>query len=1069
MDTFYQDLLNPNIIDDRDLGYETDNTKSHQIPYVKEQGNDLKEEYTTLELMNALPEFTVPSVGRVVNRKMRIYKWLFTLKKPKKSTLGLIAYTFFRHFNELRKKLSKGSKVQIIFGIQRNIRVISLPLLNPNKVTLKMILELLSRDEHYQSIVLKDMMINVKEVKVRRGGAGIKDPRRCVYGFQSDGYCGQKCLLVQTIDKKKAKMLLQKKNDIIFTKKAIELGDMLEKKGCLNGKYVNTPTMSFEDFDAFTEVNTDYQIIIFKCPNDFSPYRSKTKSNDPKKIYIAFENDHYLPINNVQAYVRTVNTKRLFCETCFVCHDKRAKKPHICEGLQCNYCYTKYSTKEAFRLHSVIDPTHCDKCNMFIRYGNECKIKHEEKCKALIIQCKMCGINYDEDAIHTCSAYKCIYCCKMVEEGHVCYIDTYRKSLKVKKYSPWVWDIESAIDENNQHTPSKICAISFEGEKVTFNNLTCFVNYFISLKCQVKLFAHNAKAYDTYLLRVHLIENMNLLPKSVLMRGQKILFMSFKNIHFLDSMNHIQGSLQSQIKTFGLSVDNKGFFPYTFYTPDKKNYIGNVPPIKYFNKQCIDPQFNEWYTSFDTNTYNIDEECEKYCYQDCEILRQALISYQSNAITENNLDPLEFVTLPSYAQKVYLMSHYCENEKTPLAHLSKEVDLFIQESFKGGRTEVFKLRASGNLKYIDVSSMYPTVQKFDLLPYGKPIEFSGSLEDVNNDEIGFIDCRVICPHMHIPLLMIHDAKTDKLIAPTGSFRGTWTTHELIKAVSLGYKITKKYKGYKFKAVRGMFSSYVDKYYKGKTDAKENNNQGKAALCKLMLNSLWGKFAQKNNLDKNDYITNPTKWFEIVDDESREIKTFESTPDGNLFVRWKWDQDDMWETSNNMSFNTRNIALASAITACARLRLYEVMEDKGTDICYVDTDSCIYVDTSDTSETVETRSVSDTPVSNAVKLGDWELEAEITEFVAIGPKSYAYITSSGEEVAKCKGFSADWITFEKYQSIIDNRTLTHTYETLEFKRTPHGISTSMLTKELSFVFNKRALGKGYETTPLEVLQ
>ena len=156
----------------------------------------------------------------------------------------------------------------------------------------------------------------------------------------------------------------------------------------------------------------------------------------------------------------------------------------------------------------------------------------------------------------------------------------------------------------------------------------------------------------------------------------------------------------------------------------------------------------------------------------------------------------------------------------------------------------------------------------------------------------------------------------------------------------------------------------------------------------------------------------------------------------------------------MTHNTRNIAIAAAITACARLRLYEAMEKAGEQLCYVDTDSCIYEDDGKV----------DIKITTKPQLGEWELEDDIEEFVAIGPKSYAYKTPKGVEIAKCKGFSTDWITFDKYDQMVKAHNTKHVYEDLNFKRTPAGIRTQMLVKELSFVFDKRTI-IGVNTTPL----
>ena len=49
-------------------------------------------------------------------------------------------------------------------------------------------------------------------------------------------------------------------------------------------------------------------------------------------------------------------------------------------------------------------------------------------------------------------------------------------------------------------------------------------------------------------------------------------------------------------------------------------------------------------------------------------------------------------------------------------------------------------------------------------------------------------------------------------------------------------------GWKFKGIHGIFENYINKWIKRKNEATIEGNKGQRTLAKLMLNSLYGKFA-----------------------------------------------------------------------------------------------------------------------------------------------------------------------------------------------------------------------------------
>ena len=88
--------------------------------------------------------------------------------------------------------------------------------------------------------------------------------------------------------------------------------------------------------------------------------------------------------------------------------------------------------------------------------------------------------------------------------------------------------------------------------------------------------------------------------------------------------------------------------------------------------------------------------------------------------------------------------------------LESVMPLEPRNAFYGGRTEAFKLYAEATsenqIKYYDVTSLYPFINKMRKIPLGHPSIITGNLEDINRYE-GLIKCRVLPPRqLYIPVL-----------------------------------------------------------------------------------------------------------------------------------------------------------------------------------------------------------------------------------------------------------------------------------------------------------------------------
>ena len=93
----------------------------------------------------------------------------------------------------------------------------------------------------------------------------------------------------------------------------------------------------------------------------------------------------------------------------------------------------------------------------------------------------------------------------------------------------------------------------------------------------------------------------------------------------------------------------------------------------------------------------------------------------------------------------------------------------------------------------------------------------------------------------------------------------------------------------------------------------------------------------------------------------------------------------------------NIFIACFTTSYARLKLYDALDTLQERVLYFDTDSVIY-----------TKKPTQATIPTGNYLGQFTNELDegdhIVEFVAAGPKNYAYNTKQGKQTCKVRGFT-----------------------------------------------------------------
>jgi hypothetical protein len=149
----------------------------------------------------------------------------------------------------------------------------------------------------------------------------------------------------------------------------------------------------------------------------------------------------------------------------------------------------------------------------------------------------------------------------------------------------------------------------------------------------------------------------------------------------------------------------------------------------------------------------------------------------------------------------------------------------------------------------------------------------------------------------------------------------------------------------------------------------------------MLNSLYGKMGQRPEHTSTHYTTTAREFHQLMEDPTQEVLDFEHLNErmDRVVVRKRG--------PFVQAPKTNSLAVACFVTSLARLRLYEYMEEAvlaGHHLLYCDTDSLMYV---------LRRGGGGPPVHEGEWMGDMKRELpgrRIVEFIAAGPKNYAYV-------------------------------------------------------------------------------
>lgn len=378
-----------------------------------------------------------------------------------------------------------------------------------------------------------------------------------------------------------------------------------------------------------------------------------------------------------------------------------------------------------------------------------------------------------------------------------------------------------------------------------------------------------------------------------------------------------------------------------------------------------------------------------------------------------------------------------------------------RDIFYGGRVEVFDnmniadVEAGEEIKYIDVVSHYPHICAFKRLCTGHPLRLLGPEIDLDrlqpdnpNRYFGFFR-GIIRPnpfdrHGGLPR---KEGENGQLVFSNGTGFYCGFLEELYDRLEHGAEIVNMYEVLHFdehNSREGPFRGYIAKFFRDKMEAsgwedltkdtpfegqelddaakhnlagylygqnkelcaprpdKVAKNPGKRNVSKICVNSIWGKFVQKDAQKEKIRVTNSQEYFEVMNNDHIDATSIQF----NLLTEGMYECTYEWTKEFVQRGAKINPYLGASVTGWARTILHRKVRE--VDAIYCDTDSVVY------------RHIPDKTVVTDIGagIGQWQhdySDVKIVRFYALGPKCYCLVfdrpNSKGATYAiKAKGIT-----------------------------------------------------------------
>lgn len=418
-------------------------------------------------------------------------------------------------------------------------------------------------------------------------------------------------------------------------------------------------------------------------------------------------------------------------------------------------------------------------------------------------------------------------------------------------------DFETTTDEKDCRVWAyALCNIDNTDEFIYGNSIEDFFDFCSESKDNLKIWFHNLKFDGTFILDYLFNHSFTYVksPKEKKSFTFTTLITDMGQFYSIEVYFYVKGhkvkkvTFYDSLKILNLSVDNvaKGF---------------NLP----ISKLKLD------YNECRPINHELTEEEIAYIRNDVEIMARAL-----SIMFDQGLDKM---TIASDAMSYFKNSFVGFRKKFP--KLPDDVDSAIRKSYRGGFTyvnEVWKEESVGRGIVLDVNSLYPYCMTKPL-PYGFPQLYEGKYEeDINYPlYIQNFSCAFEIKDNKIPTIQLKNNMSfipnEYVKSSNNKIINMTLTKPDFELFMEHYNVSyiKYYKGWKFRSSTEYFSKYIGEWIERKIQASKDKNAPLRQIAKLMLNSLYGRFAISGKAkQKSPYLSDEgILKFILEEEETRE--------------------------------------------------------------------------------------------------------------------------------------------------------------------------------------------------------
>ena len=406
----------------------------------------------------------------------------------------------------------------------------------------------------------------------------------------------------------------------------------------------------------------------------------------------------------------------------------------------------------------------------------------------------------------------------------------------------FVADFETTTTEDATHVWAwAVCEVGNPENIEIGNTIDTFMEWCRTQPDNPKVFFHNLKFDSQFLIYWALtngfehVENDGRKSKSfTTLISNKGLYYAMEVIFYLNGKNVKKVTFQDSLKLIPLSVDA---IAKSFKLPIQKLKIDYKAHDDLPEGSPLTP------------------EEEEYIKHDVQIVAHAIEYFHSQGLNKMTIGSCALDEYKKLIQKRNFRNWFPE----PKFHED------VKQSYRGGFTYLnpkFESKIIGPGLVLDVNSLYPSVMYDSYLPFGTPIFFWGKYE---KDTLYPLYTQMFKCQFEIKKGKIPTIQIKKSLFFRGNEYLTSSNNEIVPLCLNSVDLEMFFEhydvynleyisGWKFKATRGLFTDYIDKWSQNKINAKKDGNHGLYLISKLFLNSLYGKFGTDTKvISKQPYL------------------------------------------------------------------------------------------------------------------------------------------------------------------------------------------------------------------------